>query len=237
MNYILTISYHNEKVAKTAYEQLCKTVSGKPTKVILLDNNYPLIKDKNYIKDLCALYDFEYVNVGQNLGLHHGYNHLISLLPKEVESFICYDGDSYPVTPGWDEALLKVHQDPNIIWSSLHNEHSYKEINERGYTPVNLFGIQGRLTHRPVINSICAFRKSWIESVGGLTEPSKYYGGLEVAMFQRIPHGKYWIFLDDYSETRINNADLISDPLYTQYKWEHAHLGNPLSFEEWLKKE
>lgn len=235
MNYLLTISYHNEKIADVSYDQLVKTMINDKCKVLLLDNNYPLLKDKEYIKEICKKYGFEYHNVGYNLGLHEGYNYLIKHLPKDCTSFIAYDGDSYPITLDWHIPLLKLHNDPLVVWSSLYNYHSYGEMDQRSYRNEVIQGYNCRVPLAPVVNSICAFKTAWIKAVGGLQEPSKYYGGLEVAMWRLKQPNLKWAFLNDYKEESVPNIFDIQDVVYTQYKVAHAHKGNPLSFAEYLK--
>lgn len=232
MEYLLTISYHNEKVAEATYQNLHNTMKNKPCKVLLLDNNCPLMRDKNFLKDLCTRLGFEYHNAGSNLGLHDGYNYLITKLPKGATRFILFDGDSYPVTPDWHIPLLKLLDDPSVVWGSLYNQISYREMSERGGNKSVVSGYKVTIPTGAVMNSVSSFSIEWINSVHGFTEPNKFYGGLEVHMWAKIPKGKKWIFLDDYAET-INPIE--PDPIYTQYKWAHAHEGQTeLSLEEFI---
>lgn len=229
---ILTISYHNEAISEIAYKQLNNTCSGTP--VYLLDNNYPLTKDKDHVRNICDKYGFKYFNAGENLGLHEGYNYLAKQCDDEI--IILYDGDSYPITNEWDKALENVHLRPDIVWASLYNQHSYKEMDERGYDQVEINGYNCRITKRPVINSISAFKRSWLEEVSWFTEPSKYYGGLEMAMWYKKKPEYKWAFLDDYKETALPNVGEIQDLIYTEYKIAHAHKGDPRSFEEYASE-
>lgn len=237
MNYLLTISFHNEQIADISYEQLIKTTSTEPCKVLLLDNNYPLLKNKDHIKNICKKYDFEYFNVGRNIGDHEGYNYLIKQLPNNCDRYILYDGDSYPITPDWHIPLLKVHDDSSVIWSSLHNKRSFEEMYERGFYPALIENYYCTVPKAPVINSVCAIKKSWAESIGEFTEPNKYYGGFEIAQWNKKKEDLKWVFLNDFKEENIPNISEIQDKIYTEYKWEHAHKGNPLSFEEYINKQ
>lgn len=234
MSFILSISFHNEKIAEQSYKQLYDTIVDK-SNVFILDNNYPLLKDKDFIKNICKKYGFTYFNAGHNLGLHEGYNYLITQLPKECDTFICYDGDSYPVTQGWDVPIIEVFNDEKVVWSSLHNVHSFNEMDERGYTDKIINNINCRVTKKPVVNSICAFKRKWLEDVGFLSEPSKYYGGLEMAMWYKKKPEYDWVFLKDFTEIAIPNLSEIQDSIYTEYKWEHAHKGNNMIFAEYVK--
>lgn len=233
MSYLLTISYHNQQIAETTYRQLVKTMSQEPCQVLLLDNNCPLMSDKNYLPNLCKELGFIYHNAGKNLGLHDGYNYLISNLPEDADRYILFDGDSYPITENWHIPLLKLHDDSRIVWTSLYNKHSYKEMSERSFRSEVLFGYNCQIVLAPVINSISCFKKSWTDSVGGLTEPMRFYGGLEMSMWHKKSVDKLWVFLNDYKE---ESNPTPNDPIYTEYKVAHAVKGLDISLEEFIMK-
>lgn len=232
MNYIVSISYHREEIARASYSQLVKTMVTDPCHVILLDNNCPLCIDKDFLPNMCSEYGFTYLNAGENLGLHNGYNYAMGYLPDDCERFIIYDGDMFPETEDWHLPLLKIHDDERVIWSGLWNKHTYREMSERPSHKEVIMGYNCTIPHVPVIAMCCAYNKRWIDSVGGFTEPNKWYGGLEIAMWNKMPKGKIIAYLDDYKELEcpVNNDDV-----YAQYKWEHAHNGLEMSFEEYLK--
>jgi hypothetical protein len=227
---ILTISYHKEEIVRKSYEQLKKTTADNPMPVLVLDNHYPLIKDKNFVKNICEELGFLYFSAGQNIGLHNGYNYLRKFVT--TKRFILYDGDSFPTTDDWNTALTDVVRDPRTVWASLYNHHSYSELDNRGYWTKEINGYKCRVTQQAVTNSVCAFQTEWVESVGGFSEPNEFYGGFEVSMWKKMnPHMEQWAFLNDYKEDRIH---LENDSIYTEYKWKHAHLGMRMSFEQYV---
>lgn len=189
------------------------------------------MKNKDFLKDLCKREGFEYYNAGSNLGMHHGYNYLISKLPKDCKVFVLYDGDSWPVTENWHIPLLAVHNHEAVLWSGLYSPWTYKEFETRSYTPIGLEGYKVRIANTPVIISIAAYNVAWLNSVGGLQEPNKYYGGLECEMFPKLPWGKYLVYLDDYKEDVI---PIEQDAIYRQYKRAHAFESFTGSLEEYM---
>lgn len=227
---ILTISYHKEEIARKSYEQLKLTTQDEPMPVLVLDNHYPLNKDKSFVRNLCEEMGFLYFSAGKNIGLHEGYNYLRKFAASDA--FIIYDGDSFPVTNGWNSALLNLIQDKATVWASLHNKHSYAEMDVSGFEKASIEGYNCRLPRKAVVNSICAFKTEWVRSVGGFSEPNEFYGGFESAMFNKMNHFvEKWAFLDDFSEISI---EAEADSIYTEYKWKHAHLGMKMSFEQYV---
>ena len=232
---ILSISYHNEATAKRSYEQLAETTKENPMPVYVLDNNYPLIKDTMFIPNLCERLGFIYVNAGENLGLQGGYNFLLEIVKELNSNVIMYDGDSYPVTNGWNTAMFEcLNTQPKVVWVSLQNDSTWAEFQNREYINDTIGKHRVRVVTTPVINSICAFKREWLNEIGGVFEPRKYYGGFEMAMFSKMNRLKhFWVFLSDFSEQR---NEIPSDTIYTEYKIKYAHRNMNMSFEEYVKR-
>lgn len=235
MNYVLSVCYHSELIAETTYRNLAARMVTDPCKVIVLDNNSPLVKDKTALKRLCDELGFQYENVGKNLGLHNGYNHLISLLPSDCDRVILFDGDAWPVTTDWHIPLLKVLSNELVVWGSLENDHSYSELRDRSLNnmpaQVIIEGYSCKLVGAPVVNSICSFKLSWLKSIGGLNEPNRYYGGIEMYLWTKKDAKYQWVFIDNFREEK---HPIPQEGIYKDYKWEHAHKGLDASFEEFI---
>lgn len=231
-NYLLSISYHNEQVTESTYRQLVETMQIDPCEVYVLDNNCPLVRDKNFLKNLCDKYEFKYFNAGTNLGLAGGWNFLINQLPDDCDRMILFDGDGYPVTLNWHIPLLKVHDDPRVVWSTLSHKTSTREMMERGFTPEIISGYKCKITKTPVVNTICAFKRSWLKEINGLKEPNRYYGGVEMYLWSK-KKDNLWVFIEDYEEIQ---HPIEADRVYTVYKWYHAHEGLDISLEEFIEK-
>jgi hypothetical protein len=230
---ILTISYHNEATVKRSYEQLAKTIKDTPMEVFLLDNNYPLNKNSSFVYKICHDLGFTYINLGENVGLQAGYNFLLNATKDKGNKVILFDGDCYPETKGWNKALFDVLDSEEVKWATLRNEHSYKELNERGYEQTSINGYSARIVKQPVINSTSAYKRDWLESKNGISEPRKYYGGFEWAMWRKMNLEKdKWVFLDDFNE--LTNAGELTDEIYTEFKYKYAHLGMDMSFEQYV---
>lgn len=210
-----------------------------PYRHILVDQSYPINKTENRadIRRVCAELGVEVLDPGQNLGLHGGFNWALRQLgPQDDDIVIGYDGDSMPISPGWDMALVRAIlgcRTHDVVWSSLMNPRSEVDILARGYDRTMADGfIELHLTRTAVMNSVCAWRFGWLRSVGYLDEPLQWYGHLESCMWGKLA-GKRWAFLPGWREVDDPRDD--HDRGYIVYKWHVAHLMNTkLDFESWL---
>ena len=233
MTTIYTLLYANAKTLRRSFKKLKETVEGE-CQIIALDNHYPLITARQK-KAIVKQFDIELHDVGENLGLHHGYNYLIK--EKGIEKFILFDCDSMPKTKGWNLSMMEVMNFPDIAYCCLENPVSNREMEERGYK----FWKQGNhillQPDVPCIMSITATSKTFVDSMGGLNEPNKYYGGLEAHIWRHFNEQNKFVYIKGVEESRIEGKlKDLSDPDYKAYKWEHAHKGYKGSFDEYLKK-
>lgn len=200
---------------------------------------YPINEAKNRaaIYALCAEHGITVLDPGKNLGLHHNFNFAMNQIrPGKDDIVIAYDPDSTPVGYGWDLALVRAIQgdtQQKIVWSSLMNPRSEFDLNARGFTERTIDGyIKVRETKTAVTNSICAWSVGWLQSVGMISEPNEWYGGLEASMWDRLG-ARTWAFLPQWSESDALRD--LHDRAYVEYKWSHAHLKNTHSdFRSWL---
>jgi len=178
---------------------------------------------------------------GRNLGLHEGINWALRQInPKDEDIIIGYDGDSLPITEGWDMALVRAIEAKRsdgkgeVVWSTLGNPRTLQDVCERGYDEVTADGyLKLLLTRRPIANSICAWRYGWLRRVGFLTEPRAFYGHLEAAMFSKLGSGERWAVVRDWGES--DELRYLHDRAYVIYKWRHAHLNDwPGDFESFV---
>lgn len=233
MKYICILGFANKETADRTLQQFEMTARGD-AKVLILDNHYPLNPPdwKAWAKRLKG----EYLDAGRNLGLHNGLNMMLRTVGATgSDQMIGYDPDTCPLTEAWDVALFAALQLPNVGWASLGNRHSESEMTARGYTETKELGMNIWTTKAPVVNSICAFNLDWVLSCGGFQEPTEYYGGLECAMWNHLQAAKKrWVWLKDYREGKFEPD--LSDKIYKEYKWEHAHKGWKGSFDDFLKE-
>lgn len=233
---------HNDPdIIEESIEQYLKTKSQNMVETVhvFLNQHWPInYQDfEDRIKSLSQRVNGIYLDAGKNLGLHDGFNWAVNQLQiPDNAGVIGYDPDSYPVTQGWDLAMCKVVTDnPRIVWVSLWTPHTKREIEERNSIKWSkkINGVLAVSIKGPLLNSVCMINRGWLRSVGGLTEPSKFYGGLECAMFPKIKDME-WVYLPEYEE-KTWFQDRVN-PLYRQWKWEHAIKGTaPMSFEDWVK--
>lgn len=242
MLHTITLCFTKPAIVRKALENYYRTAT-LPTKHYLLHQHYPLPSKSEVFEELKVIAkDFNCVlsDAGKNLGLHHGFNAVLKQInPKPEDIIIGYDHDSCPVSPGWDEALVKVlNSDPNHVWGSLRTVHTLDEIPEIKLEKFD--GIYYFKLPKPAMNSVCAIKASFLEKTGGLHEYSNFYGHLETNMWNLMKeHGGDWFFLLDYFE----KSDLLHehDESYKLYKWAHAQTqtwdGDFESYLEAAKKE
>lgn len=238
MNYILSVSYANEAVAKKCYEQLAAqlqtTRKEYPCEVIIFDNQYPL-NDRSFLPHLCGELGFMYQTVHQNIGLYAAYNTLIKRLPLEVESAIFFDGDNLVNTPGWYQACTEVMEDKNVATCIVANTINQRELNERGFTTEIINSHKVKVSKEVICSTVGAFNIPFLRQIGGFSSPNYYYGGNEIAMW-RFYVGRKLCVLDEYWED-LDTPKSMQDWQYEEYKLLYAHRGLGMSFEDYLKME
>lgn len=235
--YIVTLGFANPSVLEDTLRQVRKTRTTDFPHYIL-NQHYPLPSEAIFTKRLYELagdYGCIILDAGVNLGLHHGLNYAASQVP-DLPFMIGLDPDTCPITSGWDEALVNVlRENRDIAWTSLINPSSQYDIDNKPHEFIQRNGYNLIHIHQAVINSICAFRMDWVNSVDGFIEPSEFYGGLECSMAARL--GTYkWVFLRDFKEERDPVAQQNSpDQIYGEYKWDHAFKGYPHDFARYIE--
>ena len=235
----ISLCFNRPGVIRRSLEHLFNTTQGRVA-VAMVDQHYPLPNSEINSSELCWIawgMGHRYMTFGANLGLHRGFNVALDALGLPDDALVVgYDPDTMPLTEGWDVAARRVMDaDKSVAWVSLGNDVSEREMSERGYTEELRGGIRTWRTHRPVVNSICVWRVSWLRAVGGLTEPNAFYGGLECAMFEKLGANS-WVFLPDFREARDTALQSAPDKEYVEYKWAHAHQGDPRDFATWLRE-
>lgn len=239
---VITLGYVNARVFIPSMYQFYKTF-GVPYGQFehhFLNQHYPVDKARNevFLKTICKEHRIEWHDHGSNLGLAGGFNRMLSdLSPSESDLIVGLDPDTYPVSNGWGKAFFDVlATDKKVGWISMINPHSAREIPERGYSERESAGHKLWITKKAVVNSICAWPYGVLKRFGGLSEPKKFYGGLEGKMFPMFAsNGLEWAFLKDFKEEY--NDSIKSDALYQVWKWEYAHKNSTQDdFETWLKK-
>lgn len=237
---IITLGFVPAKILEQSMAALYATRNTDlPITHYLLDQHYPLNQEKNRkaIAKICAKHGIHHLDAGKNLGLAKGFNYCLKMIgPKPGSTIIAYDPDVKPTTPGWDMALVRaIRGDPKrlVVWSSLMHDGVRDQIASVTADTRKADGyLNMRIINRPIMNSISAFDSEWLKSVGGLAEPTNFYGGLEAEMWGKLK-GKQWAFLTDWEES-CELRDQHDDS-YTAYKYLHANTREwPGDFASWL---
>lgn len=236
----ITLCFTDPDIIHDSLAQYRATASPQVETVhVLVNQHWPIGKETNAaeLEKIARKFGCLLLDPGRNLGLHDGFNWAWRKqnIPDNA-MVIGYDPDSWPVTPGWDQAMCDVFvSDPSVAWLSLWHIHAEREVIEdrRGGAIEVLGGHRVVPLKRPAINSICGFRQGWLRQVGGLWEGNAFYGGLEVGMWEKLGQNR-WVFLRDFREA--NELYDRMNPLYKEYKWKHAQTREwPGDFESFLK--
>lgn len=225
--YVITLGFVPSRIWEKSLDQFYK-LKNPDIKIehLFVDQHYPLNEDINR-RDLWEIncsYGITTLDPQKNLGLHEGFNYALKRIPLQREDIVVgYDPDSFPISEGFLGAMVHPFAlDPFIGWVSLMNERAKPELIDRGYTLKKKGHLNLWYTHKPVVNSICAWRASFLLDVGGLHEPNPWYGHLETEMWDRLKSKKLeWAFTQDWWEDdRLRN---LQDEEYKNWKWYFSH--------------
>ena len=231
---MITLGFGNPQVLEQTFSLIDETRT-LDIPWYILNNHYPLPSKSevdSWLKANASKYKYSVLDAGKNLGLHGGINWLDAQVFNAGDHMLAVDPDTLPGSKGWDEAMWAAAQDSRNVWVSAFNNHSWGEMCERGYMEEPPLIIP----KAPVCNSICLWSIDWLRDCGGLQEPSKWYGGLEMCMWRFLDQkSKRWVFTRDAFEESSLSYPNYGDLKYREYKFEHAHKGYPHSFEEFLQ--
>lgn len=225
MIYTITMGYVPARIWRHSAEAYYRT-RNHDTQHFFVDQRYPLNETQNRVElhSICRDHNISILDPGRNLGGTEGFNYALRFIkPSKGDVIIGYDPDSFVETEGWDGALIDaIMFDDQVNWTSLMSARAQPELESRGIKRRWIRHLEVWQTVRPVVNSVCAFRAEWLTAVGGLSQPSPWYGGLEASMFNNLRGGQ-WCFLPGWMEN--DSLRDQQDREFLWWKWKHAHLG------------
>jgi hypothetical protein len=208
-----------------------------------LDQHYPLRRKHNVkdLRDICKQHDMKWVDSGQDRGLVDGFNYLMTRVqPDDDDLIITYDPDSEALTPGWNTAMIDAMRgDESLAWVSLLCTQIARNIEGR-FLPGDYIEAGGRcvfIPNRIDMISVSCFRWSFLKAIGGLRGHYKYYGQVEIPLYQAAHSmNMRYGYLTDFIELSADAGGFgrLHDPEYTAWKQAHIH-GYSGRFEEWLR--
>lgn len=234
--YAITLAFANAELLERSINAFYATRNpAMPlTGHYVVHQHYPLRPESiGYALDRMRLeHGVHVIDPERNLGLHEGFNWAMrQIKPKDDDIIIGYDGDSLPLSKGWDMALVRAIDGSrsdghgSVVWATLGNPRTLSDVYSRGYDTATADGyLRLFLTRTAITNSICAWRYGWLRRVGFLQEPRAYYGHLEAAMFNKLGKGERWAVLPDWIES--DELRGLHDREYVIYKWRHSHLND-----------
>lgn len=241
----ISLCFNHPTMIRASLGQFYATKSKElPVRHILVDQHYPL-PDKRAnrieLRKIAEEFGCELIDAGKNIGLQHGLNLAFAhIKPEDSDFVIGFDPDCYPISPGWDMALITALAfDPKAVWASLWNLGSSTDLVKSQYIERRTQHLRVWELTRPCMNSVCAWKAGWIKKVGGFREPNELYGGLECSMWVKFTHhNEKWVFLPDWHEARMPEEKAMGDEDYKIWKWRWAHEGSiKVDFESWLRQE
>lgn len=240
MIYTITLGYVPSRIWKQSADRYVESRHGGLTyEHIFLDQHYPLNKKTNAqeLREINEQHNIKTLDAGKNLGLHEGFNYCLKQIPLKSEDVVIgYDPDSYPVTPGWDMALITAMLDKKIGWASLMAPWLDEPMKTRSIKKRFVNQVEVWIQPDPIMNSICSWQADYLLKVGGLYEKLHWYGGLEVWQWESlVKNNLQWAFLPGWRED--HRLHWQQDELYKVWKWRYAAEHQTQDdFETWLGK-
>ena len=231
--HLTTVAHGPAEAFAASYLRLFSSINTKFDSIVVVDNHWPINKEAN-TKSIAVIAESVGAKLvrpeGGNIGGHQGGNLAISHLQlADDDLMLGFDYDSYPVTPGWLEAMIDGMKFSNL--DSLHLLHSdIKEIHEKRGTKwsVNEYGgvRVGTLPHPEMFN-LTIWRGAWLKQHPMVGQG--FYGHIESMTHGYNNHGYTVDFLEGHNPVFI-------PPTYQDWKRAHAggnYLGN---FDAWCRE-
>lgn len=233
--WVVTLTHTDLSLLESSLKSFYETATGG-YEHILLDHHWPIDywAHRHAILRLAEKYGCKVMSNYENVGGHGGLNWVMRNLPLADDDLVMnFDGDSFPVNPGWDVAMTKAMSDHRFGYVSLfidvdlNCKHWPEEPSTSGIKMVRAgTGIE-------MIN-ISMFRYSFLKEVGLLQAQYKYYGQVEAPMMallqQRgLKHG----YLADFKE--VGRA-YHPNQVYTDWKRDHVSGIFPGNFREYYER-
>ncbi len=239
--------FNNTRTMSLGLERCYAMSSGtQPITHVLLDQHYPLNRGetKRFIDNFAKAKGALVLDPGKNLGLHRGWNWACEQLElhhglKDDDILLGVDPDSWPLTRGWEAAMVKAlenWQQTKVPWVGVASEvlHHLPGATWRDW---ELNGLKVRTPDQNCwFQSLCAFVWGPLKEIGNFWEPNDWYGDLEKNLHPRY-RAKGWEFawlMDYWDEPR--KLDSLEDPEYAEWKEALAHRGDTnLDFKDYCK--
>lgn len=233
--YAITVAHCVPEVLGHGLQQFYSTCLMYPRKHIIVDNYWPLEKEKTSLalKRIAKPFNCELIAPpeGKNIGGHGGMTFAINHLnPKDDDLVVVFDPDSNPPSEpmGWLNAMFDVMTaDPSFGYVSLMLDAIQ---NTRAWNYEMIKGVTV-ITHPvPEVFNVTMFRGIALRE--GMLADSTIYGFVETAMHRQITKlGLRSGFLYDYREKK---CPIEHPEIYNRWKIAHAIQKYPGTFDEWI---
>jgi hypothetical protein len=202
-------------------------------KWLVLDNNYSE-KSSNWLAANERTYGYKLLHTpeGKNIGLHNGFN--LCLAHVETTHALGVDPDMFICSRHFDAALLAHSADFRNVIVQAFMTYPLTEMR----APKFERGDAGWLIipDHPVIMGMVMWSVDWLKKVGGLQEPSEFYGGLECMMWQYLDQKeKRWVMALNAVEGWKDLMPGLEDPWFLAWKKAHAHDGDKRGIDEFRR--
>ena len=231
--HLITVVHGPAEVFAASFLRLFSSTPAKFDSIVVVDNHWPLNKEAN-TKSIAVVAEAVGAKLvkpeGGNIGGHQGSNFGISHIQSEADDLILgFDYDSWPVTPGWCEALVCGMKNSNFdSISLLHSD--IKEIHDQRKTKWITSvcgGVRvGKLVHPEMFN-LTIWRAAWLKAhplVG-----HGFYGHVESLTHGYNNHGYTLDYLEGHHPIPCSA---------TYHEWKRSHAGGNFkeNFDVWCKQ-
>lgn len=237
---LITLGFVPNKVFKHTAARLKESLSGKHAiECYFIAKPYPIELEENLrLNRRSAIHaGYRVIERSVDSGAAGDFNQTLRELDIQDDDIVInYDSDTYATHDGWDDAMIRaLRGDPRLDWICLWNEATTAEFSIKSAGKAAIDGINVEYAADWMMVGVSGFRGSFLKATGGLVQPPKYYGGVELAMWDYIvERGSRQAFLTDFGEDqRIKHAN--EDERYRNWKTVACQKAFHFSFETWLK--
>lgn len=245
--HVISLVYGVPLMIKKSLEEYLLKSTLKDFKHYILNNQYPLNSEEENMELDEYIEDNGYILIEnyRNLGIQGGVNRLFEAAkPEDDDILIFYGTDSFPDNVGFDEALVKIHEDSSVFMANINNP-LYSFMNDK---TKNRYFFKDEIINNlnvwtserpPELTSVASARWKHIKLLGSNFLGDSFCGEMTcqdvVKDYVSQNNLKYAVLVDYYDNPVIKKK--YTCKCYFDYVSENYKGGKNIRFEDYLKEE
>jgi hypothetical protein len=203
-------------------------------KWLVLDNNYSA-KSSVWLARNADVFGYKLLQTpeGKNIGLHRGFNLCLGHVDT---SHVCgVDPDMFLCSRHFDAALLRHATDTRNVVVQAFMTYPLTEMRNPRFERSDVGWLI--VPDHPVIMGMIMWQVDWLRAVGGLQEPTDFYGHLECAMWAHLNQkDKRWVMALNAVEGWKDLHPSLEDAWFREWKFAHAHKGDKRTIDQFKRE-